>query len=133
MRGLKSTGVLLLVLVGLGAYIYFVTWRLPDPLLSTEKRVYQPLAADDIQEFTLKAESGEITTVKKTGENWQIVSPRELPAYSPQVNGVTSMLAYLDVDRVIDEEPKDLAEYGLAEPRISIDFKVSGDRTFGAL
>jgi hypothetical protein len=132
-RGLRSTLVLLLVLSGLGAYIYFVTWRLPDPLLSTENRVYKPLEADDIQEFTLKAESGDMTTVRKSGEAWQIVSPRQLPAYLPQVTGVTSMLAYLDVERVIDEEPKDLAEYGLDNPRITIDFKVSGDRTFGTL
>jgi hypothetical protein len=46
MRGLRSTGVLLLVLIGLGAYIYFVTWRQPDPAQSTENRVYKPLIAD---------------------------------------------------------------------------------------
>ena len=29
MRGLRSTLVLLVVLVGLGGYIYFVTWKQP--------------------------------------------------------------------------------------------------------
>ena len=30
MKGLKSTIALAVVLIGLGAYIYFVTWKQPD-------------------------------------------------------------------------------------------------------
>jgi hypothetical protein len=133
MRGLRSTGVLLLVLIGLGAYIYFVTWQQPDPALSTENRVYRPLIADEIVEFTLKAESGSVTTARKTGDTWEIVAPRTLPASIPQINGMTSMIAYVDIVRVIDEEPTDLAQYGLDNPRITVDFKVLDGRTFGAL
>ena len=133
MRGLRSTGVLLLVLIGLGAYIYFVTWRQPDPAQSTENRVYKPLIADEIVEFTLKAESGSVTTARKAGDTWEIVAPRTLPASIPQITGMTSMIAYLDVVRVIDEEPTDLAQYGLDSPRITVDFKVLDGRSFGAL
>jgi hypothetical protein len=133
MRGLRSTLVLLLVLAGLGAYIYFVTWQQPDPAQSTQNRVYQGLTGDDIVEFTLRAESGEVTTVRKTGDTWQIVAPRVLPSSFAQVNGLTSMLAYLDVVRVIEEDPKNLAEYGLDKPRISIDFKVADGRALGTL
>jgi Domain of unknown function (DUF4340) len=133
MRGLRSTGLLLLVLIGLGAYIYFVTWRQPDPAQSTENRVYTPLIADEIVEFTLKAESGSVTTARKTGDAWEIVAPRTLPASIPQINGMTSMLAYLDVVRVIEEEPTDLVQYGLDNPRITVDFKVIDGRPFGAL
>jgi hypothetical protein len=133
MRGLRSTGILLLVLIGLGAYIYFVTWRQPDPSQSTENRVYRPLIADEIVEFTLKAESGSVTTARRTGDTWEIVAPRTLPASIPQMNGMTSMIAYLDVVRVIEEEPADLAQYGLDNPRITVEFKVRDGRTFGAL
>jgi hypothetical protein len=133
MRGLRSTGILLLVLIGLGAYIYFVTWREPDPAQSTENRVYKPLIADEIVEFTIKAESGSVTTARKTGDTWEIVVPRTLPASVQQINGMTSMIAYLDVVRVIEEEPTDLAQYGLDNPRITVDFKVLDGRSFGAL
>jgi hypothetical protein len=132
MRGLRSTAALLVVLIGLGAYIYFVTWRREDPALSREDRVYRTLDGDDITEFTIKAGS-DVTTVRKQGESWQIVSPVTFPASPTQVQGLTSMLGYIDIVRVIDEDPKDLNEYGLANPRVSIEFKIPGETQLGAL
>jgi hypothetical protein len=42
------------------------------------------------------------------------------------VSGITSNLASLEVQRVIDENPADVAEYGLSEPRVEIQFKAGG-------
>ena len=62
-----------------------------------------------------------------------IVAPVTTPAAVTQVDGLTSMLGYVDMVRVIDEQPKDLAEYGLTDPRIRIDFKTVGETAFGGL
>jgi hypothetical protein len=40
MRGLKSTIALAVVLVGLGAYIYFVTSKLPDSTTPAKEKVF---------------------------------------------------------------------------------------------
>ncbi len=49
MRGLRSTIALLAVLVGLGAYIYFVTWKQDgNTAASSEKKVFQSVESGDI-------------------------------------------------------------------------------------
>ena len=39
---------------------------------------------------------------------------------------ITSSLSSLDIERVVDEKPADLAQYGLAPARIDVSFKVKG-------
>lgn len=132
MRGLRSTLALLVVLIGLGAYIYFVSSRADDTAASSENRVFQSIESGEIQELTIKPESGEATTVRKDGDAWQIVAPVQAPASESDVSSVTSALASLDVVRVIDENPADLAEYGLAAPRVEVEYK-AGDKPGGRL
>ena len=45
-----------------------------------------------------------------------------------EISGLTSNLSSLEVDRVVDENPPDLKEYGLAQPRIEVAFKSSGQQ-----
>ena len=77
MRGLRSTIALLVVLAGLGAYIYFVTWKKPeggaDPA-ATKEKVFAALEADKIEEIKVKSAAGDATTLKKDGGAWQIVA-----------------------------------------------------------
>lgn len=124
MRGLRSTIALLIVLIGLGAYIYFVTWR-QDDAGSDGELVFASLEAADIQELKVKSVSGDVTTVRKESDVWQVVDPITARAADPEVSGITSALDQLEITRVIDENPADLTEYGLAEPRIQIDFTSS--------
>jgi Domain of unknown function (DUF4340) len=134
MRGLRSTIALLAVLVGLGAYIYFVSWKQDgNTAASTEKRVFQSVDSGDIQELTIKAEGGDRTTVKKEGERWQIVAPIQAAAAESDVISATSALANLDVVRVVDENPGDLAQYGLSSPRVEVEYKPSGEKPPGKL
>ena len=60
MRGLRSTIALVVVLAGLGAYIYFVTWKQPEggaDAAKKQEKVFAALEADKIDE--LKVKSGE--------------------------------------------------------------------------
>ena len=74
MRGLKSTLALLLVLIGLGAYIYFVNPQ-PDSGVTTKEKAFASLKAADIEELRVKSEAGDVTSLKKSGGAWQVVSP----------------------------------------------------------
>jgi hypothetical protein len=130
MRGLRSTLALVIVLGGLSAYIYFVTWKKPanegEP---KQDKVYASLEADKIEEIHVKSPTGE-TTVKKSGGSWQIVEPLQAPAEEAKASGVTTSLAALPLTRVVDENPTDLKDYGLAEPRIDVGFKLTGDKDY---
>jgi hypothetical protein len=134
MRGLRSTIALLVVALGLGGYIYFVTWKTDgNTAASNEKKVFQSIESSDIAELTIKAESGDRTTVKKEGEHWQIVSPIQTSAAESDVIAAASAIANIDVVRVIDEAPTDLAQYGLASPRVEVEFKSAGEKPSGTL
>lgn len=129
MRGLWSTLALTLVLAGLGGYIYFVTWKTPEgnPGKKQEK-VFASLQADKIEELTITSAAGDATTLKKEGGSWQVTQPVTAKADESEVSGITSALTSIEVVRVIDENPASLNDYGLSNPRIEIDFKMSGDK-----
>jgi hypothetical protein len=135
MRGLKSTIALVVVLAGLGAYIYFVTWKQDATADSTNKqeKVFVGLEADKIEEITVRSEKGDTTSVKKESGAWQMTAPVAAKADESEVSGITTSLGQIAVARVIDENPSDLKEYGLATPRIEINFKASGDKDYRKL
>jgi Domain of unknown function (DUF4340) len=135
MRGLRSTIALLVVLIGLGAYIYFVTWKQPDSsdTASNQEKVFASLEAEKIEELKIKAEKGDVTTVVKKDGAWQVTHPISTKADESEVSAITSGLTQVSVVRVVDENPNDLKEYGLASPRIEIDFKASGDKEYRKL
>ena len=123
MRGLTSTIILVLVLAGLGAYIYFVESERPAGGLEEREKVFA-VQADEIEEITVTAE-GETTTLRKSDGTWKIATPVTADADATEVSNLTSTLAALEITRVVDENASNLADYGLADPRIKIAYKTS--------
>jgi Domain of unknown function (DUF4340) len=124
-RGLKSFLLLVIVALGLGAYLYFVESK-RQPGDSDKKDKVFAVESDKIDEITIKPESGERTTVHKTGSEWQIVQPATMPSDAAAVSSITSNISTLEIQRIIDENPGDLKEFGLEPPRIEVTFKSGG-------
>jgi hypothetical protein len=127
MRGLTSTIILVVVLAGLGAYIYFVDSTRPAAGVEEKEKVFT-VEADKIEEITLTAE-GETTTVRKADGTWRITAPIAADADANEVSSLTSAIAGLEVNRVVDENAPNLADYGLSEPRIKLQYKAEGGVT----
>jgi len=126
MRGLRSFVGLLVVLVALGAYLYFVeSKRTPGGDAEKKDKVFA-VEPDAIEEVTIKSETGDTTALKKSGTGWQVVSPASAPADGAEVSGITSNLSTLEQQRVIEENPANLAEFGLEKPRVEVTFKSGG-------
>jgi uncharacterized protein DUF4340 len=126
MRGLRSFLGLLIVAAALGAYLYFVeSKRTPGDDGPKKEKVFN-VESDKIEEITIKSESGEQTTLKKSGSDWQIVSPAAAKPDNAEVSGLTTNLSSVEMQRVVDENPPDLKEYGLAQPRVQVTFKAGG-------
>jgi hypothetical protein len=130
MRGLRSTIALLVVLAGLGAYIYFVTWKKSDTDSTAPKqeKVFASLQADKIDELTIKSDKGDVTSLKKGNGGWQLTAPVTTKADEAEVTGITSNLASVELTRVIEENPSSVAEFGLDKPHVEIDFKQAGGK-----
>src|SRR5215475_12215190 len=114
MRGLKTTLGLLVVLGGLLAYNYFVTWKKPaDDTSSKQEKVFAGLQSDKIDEIHVHSESGDSTVLKKDKDGWKITEPVAAAAQESEASGIANALSQLDVARVIDEKPASLVDYGL--------------------
>jgi hypothetical protein len=136
MRGLRSTIALVVVLAGLGAYIYFVTWKMPEggaDAAATKEKVFTGFDAAKLEEIKVTSAAGDATTLKKEGGAWQVVQPITAKAEESEVSGITTALGSIEVSRVIDENPTNLNDYGLSNPRIQIDFKGAGDKDYRKL
>lgn len=124
MRGLTSTILLVVVLAGLGGYIYFVDSERPAGGIEEKDKVFT-VEADAVEEITVTAD-GSTTSLRKTDGTWKITAPLSADADANEVSGLTSAITGLEVNRIVEENAGNLAEYGLAEPRIKIAFKAQG-------
>ncbi len=126
MRGLKSFALLLAVALGLGTYLYFVESKTTPGDEGPKKDKVFSVEPEAIDQVTITSESGDRTTVEKKGSDWHIVQPVAAEPDAAAVSGITSNLSSVEVQRVIDENPSDLKQYGLADPRVQVSFKANG-------
>lgn len=133
MRGLKTTIGLLVVLGGLGGYIYYDAQKKPAEDASKLEKVFAGLQSDKIDEIRVNAESGDSTLLKKDKDGWHIAEPLAATAQDSEAAGIASALSQVEVARVIDENPASLVDYGLGAPRLEIDFKGPGDKGYKKL
>ena len=133
MRGLGSTIALVVVLAGLGAYIYFVTWKQPAEPVSKQEKVFAGVQTDKIDELKVTSDKGDVTTLKKDNGNWQLVAPVAAKADEAEASGIANAVGQVEIVRVIDENPTDLKGYGLDMPRVEVDFKGAGDKDYRRL
>ncbi len=130
MRGLTSTILLIVVLAGLGAYIYFVDSKQPagslgpaGTMTEVKTKVFT-VEADKIEEIRVTAEK-ETSLVKKVNGTWQMVEPAQGDADQTEASGLASSIAGVELNRVVEENATDLATYGLADPRFKVAFKAA--------
>jgi hypothetical protein len=133
MRGLRSTIALLVVLLGLGGYIYYISSQPPEDSATKQEKMFVGLEADKIDEVKLKSEKGDVTSLKKEAGSWRFVAPVETAASDTDASGIANVLGQMQIVRVIDENATDLKDYGLDAPRIEVEFKGDGGKATGRL
>jgi len=127
MRGLTSTLILVLALAGLGAYIYFVDSKKPEPGLGGDpKTKVFAVEADKIDEVRVTA-GGETSLVRKADGMWKMIEPTATEADQTELSTLTSAIAGLEMSRTVDENASSLAEYGLEKPGVLLEFKAAGN------
>lgn len=130
MRGLWSTAALVLVLAGLVGYIYFVESERDPAGVEEREALFTDLTADDIEELEVRGTTGDPARLRKAEGTWQLVEPVEAAADAGEVSALTSGLAAIEIDRVVDEAVTDLSQYGLEPARIEVAFRTAGEESF---
>ena len=129
MKGLTTTAVLAALLVGLGAYIYFYEWG-EQPAAEEKEKAFAAVATDSIEELQIKAATGETSHLRRGDNGWEIVEPVTANADPAEISSITSNLSSLEVQRVVDENPSDVAQYGLNPPKVDVAFRLKNEKDF---
>jgi len=130
MRSFRSIAVLGILLAGLVAYLYFVDSKKPVEQTEEKAKVFAGLEADKIEEVKIDTVAGDTAVVQKTADGWKLVSPTPTRADESELSSITSNLASLTVERVVDDAPTNLGDYGLKEPVVQVSFRSKGAKNF---
>ncbi len=128
MRRLLSTVILVVVLAALAGYIYFIDARRDGTDADAKEKAFASVTAEDIEEIRIKSSDGETSRVQRADGTWRIVEPVQAAADDTELSSITSSLASLDVQRVVDEAAGDLAQYGLEPARVEVEFRSKGQK-----
>ncbi|MCX6537922.1 MAG: DUF4340 domain-containing protein [Acidobacteria bacterium] len=129
MRGFRSTFILLVVFLGLLGYVYFYGEKKPLGKDAGEpKQKVFTVEADKIEELQVKPAKGDRSVLKKVNGAWTMVEPAQTKADESEVTSIATNLASLERQRVVDDNPADISQYGLATPRVEVAFRKSGDK-----
>ena len=126
MRGGKSFLLLLIVALGIGGYAWFVE-RDKEPAGSTPKhdKVFT-VESEKIDQITVKSATGETTKLMREAGAWKIVSPAALTPDLAEVSAMTTALAGVEMEKVVEENAASLGNFTLEPARISVTFHVEG-------
>jgi hypothetical protein len=128
-RSVWSLVASIVVLAGLVGYIYFVDSKTEPNAPEVKEKVWSgTLASADMEEVEIKLADGETAKVQKADGTWQIVEPSKAPADETEMTSITSSLASLEVQRVVDANAGDVKQYGLDPARISVAFRSKGQK-----
>ena len=127
MRGARSTLVMLVVFLGLAAYVYYVELeRRPASETPPNEQLFDT-ESDSITTLTLAVDGDETSLAKNDGGEWELTAPVVARADATEVSSITSRLASLEVNRVVSEEPMDLEPFGLSAPAVQVSFRADDD------
>src|SRR6187549_1090363 len=119
MRSGRSFLLLLLVAVGLGAYIYFVEMK-RDPtetILPPKDKVFS-FTPGTVEEVEITNDKSQVTRIAKKDNAWSIVAPAPMEGDTSETSMLVSQIESLERTKVIEENPASLAPFGLEPPRI---------------
>jgi len=121
------------VLVGLVGTLYWSNHRKASEPVQAAATDTPPkilaLNESEISRVDLKKKTGPELVLDKGNGNWQISSPDKLAADQSAVNGVVSTLSSLSSERVVEDKPDDLSQFGLTNPALEVDVTSKSNST----
>lgn len=120
----RTTLLLILILLGLGAYVYWV--EVPKAEEEAKRKTLFDFKADDVTAMSLVYTDREIA-VEKAGDAWKLTKPIEAAADSITVRNLINAIAECEVKKELTEVSEDRAQYGLDAPLVKIAVQL-GDR-----
>ena len=113
--------ILAVVVVALGAFIFFVEQHQPTTSERLERidRVFAEFDEDVVDTIELQTGRGSLR-LEKTDDGWRLVEPLSYPADATAVRSLLQSIATLESDRALALDEVNLADHGLDTPKLSV-------------
>ncbi|GAB1544257.1 hypothetical protein NUACC21_69330 [Scytonema sp. NUACC21] len=129
----RTTLILLLIALGLGAFVYFheIRGTSQQEEVQNNKQPIFSFKADDVQSLTIKAQNQTIN-LERSGKSevskWLMKSPEVAPTSDPIVGYLMNLLVEGTSDRTISISNNQLSEFGLDQPQAIIYIKLKNQQ-----
>ena len=123
----RNTGILLLVALALGAFVWFYEIEGEEARQeaeAAEKLLFPGISSEDVTQVSLTTRDGVDARLARGEEGWSLVEPLAFPADAFAADGLASNLAEL-ASEVVLEDPQPLDEYGLGEGARVVRFRAA--------
>lgn len=121
-KTMLTSGVLVLVASGLGAYAVFGVQKPEEQKEAAKTKadtVFDGFDKEHVKALEVKAKGSDVQLMKD-GKDWKVTSPVKADADVDVVNALLAKLGELKRKSTVDEKPADLAKFGLAPPKVSV-------------
>ncbi|MGH0030932.1 MAG: DUF4340 domain-containing protein [Myxococcota bacterium] len=125
----RTTGILLLVTLALGAFVWFYEIEGEEGRLeaeAAEKLLFPGLEAEAVESVSLDTRDGVAARLERSETGWTLAEPLRFPADAFAADGLASNLAELASELVL-EDPAGPEEYGLADGARVVRFRADGE------
>jgi hypothetical protein len=131
----KGTVALFIVLIVVGAYVYFTEFHGKEERQKQEESKNNAIQIDakDITEISLIYPDRTITGNKKAEKQWEITSPATLEADSAEWEQLASGIGRLQRGETVAQDVQDLSPYGLQQPPVKLVAKLKDGKSVGFL
>ncbi len=120
----RYTVVLALLLIALGAYLYFVESK--RIAAEGQKKTIIDVVPDDVTQITLTYPDRSEVALELRDGAWHLTKPLDARADDVTVKALLRTVADGEVKRTIDDPPADLAQFGLSDPSVTIAMTAKG-------
>jgi len=124
----RTTGILFLVAIALGAFVYLYEIRGGEQRSEAEaraKRVFPEVEASAVDWIELRTTDGVEVRAERGDRGWRLSAPVDFPGDGTTIDGIADGLASLTSEGVY-EDPEALAIYGLEDGAREVRFGASG-------
>jgi hypothetical protein len=127
----KSTLIVLLCAIALGAGVYYFDWKKGNekkPDADTSKPAFTSVQPSDVASFTITHPSQPATPplhLEKQGSDWRITQPVTTEADQPTAAGLVDQFAFLRVSQTEPGTEDRRKAYGLDPAQLSIEFQMA--------
>lgn len=127
----KTTFVLLIIFVGIGAYLFFTTrgGRPDDEAIRQRQELVLDVPAEEVVKVSIAPAEGERKVFEKSEQQWRLVEPVSAPATSWQVESLVRALTELKREGRIDPDETAAAQAVRERPEYRIELTTQDGQT----